>query len=105
MCVFVCVSWRGALFFYDFFFPLFFYESPPSPPFIQLRDQRGPGRRTLFFFNNRHRDAEDPTEDPLGVSHSQNPTTGRRSSWVKEDQKVWRCVSVSEDPPPPGDTL
>uniref|UniRef100_A0A8C5CLN9 B30.2/SPRY domain-containing protein n=1 Tax=Gadus morhua TaxID=8049 RepID=A0A8C5CLN9_GADMO len=27
------------------------------------------------------------------------------SSFTQEDQKVWRCVSVSEDPPPPGDTL
>ncbi|CAL8277380.1 unnamed protein product [Gadus morhua 'NCC'] len=34
-----------------------------------------------------------------------NKTPGRRASCLKEDQKVWRCVSVSEDPPPPGDTL
>ena len=44
-----------------------------------------------------HRDAEEP-----GL---RNPTPGRRTSWVKEDWKVWMCVSVSEDPPPPGDTL
>ena len=54
----------------------------------------------VVLFYNRHRDAEDPTEDP-----PKTPTPGRRSSWVKEEQKVWRCVSVSEDPPPPGDTL
>ena len=54
--------------------------------------------RARFVFYNRHREAEDPT-------HPHTTTPGRRSSWVKEDQKVWRCVSVSEDPPPPGDTL
>ena len=33
------------------------------------------------------------------------PKAGRRSSWVKVDWKVWRCVSLSEDPPTSGDTL
>ncbi|CAL8292714.1 unnamed protein product [Arctogadus glacialis] len=44
-------------------------------------------------------------ETPTGDHHPPTQTPGRRSSWLKEDQKVWRCVSVSEDPPPPGDTL
>ena len=44
-----------------------------------------------------HRDAEEP------LLRNLNP--GRRTSWVKEAWKVWMCVSVSEDPPPPGDTL
>ena len=34
-----------------------------------------------------------------------NPNPGRRSSWEGVSWKVWMCVSVSEDSPPPGDTL
>ena len=44
-----------------------------------------------------HRDTESPGVNKI------NP--GRRSSWVKVAWKVPKCVSVSEDPPTPGDTL
>ena len=49
---------------------------------------------------NPHRDTEEPGPDLY-----QNPNPGRRSSWVNVVWKVWMCVSVSEDPPTPGDTL
>ena len=48
--------------------------------------------------HNLHRDAEE-------AEVNENPNAGRRSSWVKVERKVWRCVSVSEDPLPSGDTL
>ena len=55
------------------------------------------GEMMMMIINyNPHRDTEEP---------SLNPNPGRRSSWVNVVQKVWMCVSVSEDPPTPGDTL
>ena len=56
------------------------------------------GEMMMIINYNPHRDTEEPDQN-------QNPNPGRRSSWVNVVWKVWMCVSVSEDPPTPGDTL
>ena len=63
-----------------------------------LIPKRAESLSSLFvYIYNQHRDTDVPTPN--------NPKPGRRSSWVKLVLKVWMCVSVSEDPPTPGDTL
>ena len=52
----------------------------------------------MIITYNPHRDTEEPKADD-----TENP--GRRTSWVNVVWKVWMSVSVSEDPPTPGDTL
>ena len=56
------------------------------------------GDMMMIITYNPHRDTEEP-------GPGLNPNPGRRTSWVNVVWKVWMSVSVSEDPPTPGDTL